>query len=112
MRLQSHIWVAGFLRAQQAKGGFAAVARKGAEEAGAVFVIHNRLDGFFSLYGPAPSASFGDDDLSRRFECLHDGVPEPEIAQTLKRQTDFDPDCWIVEIERRCERLELPMAQL
>lgn len=111
MRLQSHIWVAGFLRAQQAKGGFGAVVRKGAEEAGAVFIIHNRLDGSFCLYGPAPSAMFSDDDLSRRFECTHDGVDEPLVTEALQRQTGFDPDCWIVEIERRCDYLELPMAQ-
>ncbi|MGL4592631.1 MAG: DUF1491 family protein, partial [Aestuariivirga sp.] len=38
-RLKTAIWVSGLLRRCQAQGLFGAVIRKGAEEAGAVFVI-------------------------------------------------------------------------
>ncbi|MEH0071923.1 DUF1491 family protein [Pannonibacter sp. Pt2-lr] len=37
-------------------GGFAATTRKGAEEAGVVFVLVDRMDGTVDLYGPAPRA--------------------------------------------------------
>ena len=81
MRLQSHIFVSGFLRAQQAKGGFGAIARKGSPEAGAVFIVHNRLDGRFCLYGPAPLSFFDDaQDFSRMFEIVLQDAQESEIA--------------------------------
>lgn len=112
MRLQSHIWVSGFLRAQQAKGGFGAVLRKGAPEAGAIFVVHNGLDGGNSIYAPAPLSFFDDEsDLSRMFERVLTDVPAETVTAYLEKQADFDPDCWVVEIERRCDALELPLVE-
>ena len=60
MRLKSGIWVAAYLRRCNVEGVFAAVRRRGAEEAGAIFIKINRLDGTGILYGPAPQAVFGD----------------------------------------------------
>jgi hypothetical protein len=45
MRLKSSIWVAAYLRRCQTAGVFGAVRRRGAEEAGAVFVKVALLDG-------------------------------------------------------------------
>ena len=45
MRLKSSIWVAAYLRRCQTVGAFGAVRRRGAEEAGAVFVKIATLDG-------------------------------------------------------------------
>ena len=45
MRLKSAIWVAAYLRRCQTEGVFGAVRRRGAEEAGAVFVKIGTLDG-------------------------------------------------------------------
>ena len=58
MRLKSGIWVAAYLRRCNVEGAFAAVRRRGAEEAGAVFIKVNRLDGTPTLYGPAPQSAF------------------------------------------------------
>src|SRR5712672_6755 len=58
MRLKSSIWVAAYIRRCQVEGLFAAVRRHGADEAGAIFVKVNRLDGTADLYGPAPQAAF------------------------------------------------------
>ena len=58
MRLKSGIWVAAYLRRCNVEGVFAAVRRRGAEEAGAIFIKVNRLDGTGTLYGPAPQAVF------------------------------------------------------
>ena len=49
MRLKSGIWVAAYLRRCNIEGAFAAVRRRGAEEAGAVFININRLDGTATL---------------------------------------------------------------
>ena len=62
MRLKSALWVAAYLRRCQVEGAFAVVRRRGAEEAGAVFVRICRLDGTSDLFGPAPQSAF---DTSR-----------------------------------------------
>ncbi len=52
MRLKSGIWVAAYVRRCHIDGAFAAVRRRGAEEAGAIYIKLNRLDGTAILYGP------------------------------------------------------------
>src|SRR5260370_6815223 len=58
MRLKSSIWVAAYLRRCQTEGVFGAVRRRGAEEAGAVFVKIALLDGKAMLYVPAPQTVY------------------------------------------------------
>jgi hypothetical protein len=104
MRLKSGIWVAAYLRRCQAEGAFAAVRRHGAEEAGAIFIKINHLDGTCDLFGPAPQASFEDaQPTDRAFsQCLKTSpAPDAEAEAYLVREIRFDPDVWIVEIEDR-----------
>jgi hypothetical protein len=108
MRLKSGIWVAAYLRRAQVEGVFGAVRRRGAEEAGAVFIIVNRLDGTATLYSPAPQSAFDDAQPAERIFTASLGgatpVPEAEVEARLARETRFDPDIWIVEIEDRAGR--------
>jgi hypothetical protein len=108
MRLKSGIWVAAYLRRANIEGAFAAVRRRGAEEAGAIFIIVNRLDGTGTLYGPAPQSAFDEaQPVDRFFAAVLGGgapVPESEIEARLTREIRFDPDIWIVEIEDRAGR--------
>lgn len=108
MRLKSGIWVAAYLRRAQVEGVFGAVRRRGAEEAGAVFIIINRLDGTAALYGPAPQSAFDDAQPAERiFTAALGGaspVPEAEVEARLAREIRFDPDIWVVEIEDRAGR--------
>ena len=108
MRLKSSIWVAAYLRRCNIEGAFAAVRKRGADEAGAIFIIVNRLDGTAMLYGPAPQASFDDDtpaDRSFSIVAGRDGpLPETDIEARLQKETRFDPDLWIVECEDRAGR--------
>jgi len=105
MRLKSAIWVAAYLRRCQIEGAFAVVRRRGAEEAGAVFIIVNRLDGSATLYGPAPQSAFDESRPAERFFAPVLGgetpVPEAEIETRLAREIRFDPDVWILEVEDR-----------
>lgn len=114
MRLKSGIWVAAYMRRCQVEGAFAAVRRRGAEEAGAVFIIVNRLDGSATLYGPAPQSAFDEAQPSERmFSAVLGGappVPEADIEARLARETRYDPDIWIVEIEDRAGRHFLDRA--
>jgi hypothetical protein len=108
MRLKSGIWVAAYMRRAQVEGAFAAVVRRGAEEAGAVFIIINRIDGSGTLYGPAPQAAFDQaQPLDRLFTVVlgrQGPVPTADIEARLQREKGFDPDIWIVEVEDKAGR--------
>jgi len=108
MRLKSAIWVAAYLRRCNVEGVFAAVRRRGAEEAGAIFIKINRLDGTASLYGPAPQSAFDEARPSDRiFTAVLGGttpVPDADIEARLTREIRYDPDVWIIEAEDRAGR--------
>jgi hypothetical protein len=107
MRLKSAIWVAAYIRRCHVEGAFAAVRRRGAEEAGAIFVKLNRLDGTAELFGPAPQSVFDDARPADRLfiRCLAElPAPEAKVEERLARELRFDPDVWIVEIEDRAGR--------
>jgi hypothetical protein len=106
MRLKSAVWVAAYIRRCHIEGAFAAVRRHGAEEAGAIFVKLNRLDGTGELFGPAPQSVFDEarpaDRLFSRLGEQH--APEAKIEERLARELRFDPDAWILEVEDRAGR--------
>ena len=104
MRLKSAIWVSAYLRRCMVEGAYAVVRRRGAEEAGAIFVKIDRLDGTADLYGPAPQTEFDEARPGdRAFMACLKAQPRPndEIEKYVSRQIDFDPDIWIVEVEDR-----------
>ena len=113
MRLKSSIWVAAYLRRCQTEGIFGAVRRRGAEEAGAVFVKIALLDGKAMLYVPAPQTVY---DESRPIERIFmptstDPMPEASVEERLVKEIRFDPDAWIVETEDRAGRHFLDLAR-
>ena len=97
MRLTSDLFVSHLTRRVFSDGGFAAVARKGAEAAGAVFVVSRTRHGSVALYGPA-SQTHASDDGARRFmkEAVAD---DAMLERRFEREARFDPDFWVVEIE-------------
>jgi hypothetical protein len=113
MRLKSSIWVAAYLRRCQTAGVFGAVRRRGAEEAGAVFVKVATLDGKAMLYVPAPQTVYDD---SRPIERLFmpiapDALSEPSVEERITKEIRFDPDAWIVETEDKAGRHFLDLAR-
>jgi hypothetical protein len=107
VRLKSAIWVAAYVRRCHVEGAYAVVRRRGAEEAGAVFIKVSRLDGTADLYGPAPQTAFDEArPADRAFSaCLKAGAAsEQESEAYLARELRFDPDIWIVEVEDRAGR--------
>ncbi|MCF6320984.1 MAG: DUF1491 family protein [Rhizobiaceae bacterium] len=101
MRVTADIWVFVFLRRESDRGAFATIAKKGATEAGAIYVIENRLDETFCLYGPAPQSLITTEFDDRKFESLLNLVPEEQIEAYIAKLKNFDPDIWIVETECR-----------
>ena len=107
MRLKSAIWVAAYIRRCSVEGASAALRRRGAEEAGAIFVKINRLDGTAELFGPAPQSAFDEaHPVDRAFSrCLKEQpAPEAKIEERIVREIRFDPDAWILEVEDRAGR--------
>lgn len=89
-----------------AQGGFVVVRRKGVPEAGAIFIHIDRLDGSGTLYGPAPQTMAENEDGGRRFVRLHtaETIENNLIRDRLTKETKFDPDCWIIDVEDRSGR--------
>lgn len=113
MRLKTSIWVAAYLRRCQSEGVFGAVRRRGAEEAGAIFVKVALMNGNAMLYAPAPQTVYDD---SRPIERIFmpsppQPVDERKIEERLMKEISFDPDVWIVEIEDKAGRHFLDLAK-
>lgn len=108
LRLRSDIWVKAYIRLCASAGTMAAVVRHGDDDAGAIFIKVNRLDGTCALFGPAP-AGLDEADRDRQWVAVFDGetAPEAEVDALLSREADFDGDLWVVEIEARDGRHHL-----
>ena len=93
MRVTSALWVAAFVRRCYGEGAPAVVMRRGAEEAGAIFVVVDRLDGNNDLYAPAPQTEFSDTAPSDRlFQRMAEGLGGEAIRAAIERELRFDPD--------------------
>jgi hypothetical protein len=101
-RLRSDVFVAAYIRLRNGENAFAVVRRKGAAEAGAIFVRIDRLDGTADLYGPAPQSEVGEDAPARLFQRLGEAGSTADLIEArLAREVRFDPDIWIVDVEDR-----------
>jgi hypothetical protein len=106
-RLTSDFWAAAYLRQAALDGLVAVLRRRGAREAGAIFVKLDRLDGTACLYGPAPQA-LADEAGGRRFQLIMEADPAT-VEERVEKERRFDPDLWLLEIENRAgdPRLDL-----
>ena len=113
MRLKTNIWVAAYLRRCQGAGVFGAIRRRGAEEAGAVFVKVALMDGNALLFTPAPQTVYDDSRPIERFftPVSREPQPEPSVEERLTKEIRFDPDAWIIETEDREGRHFLDLAR-
>jgi hypothetical protein len=93
-RLKAGIFVRALIRRAEVAGAYAFILRKGAEEAGAVFLKVSRLDGQVTVL---EQVRRGEGDLAWMKPL---GEADEERAKAyLEKQIRFDPDLWIVEIE-------------
>lgn len=99
MRVVSDLFVSALVRRVFSAGGFAAIERRGAAEAGAIFIRQRFRDGLETLYGPAPQSFFDEGDQDRRFEIRAERCEAAECEAIIVRETRFDPDLWLVELE-------------
>ena len=111
MRVTSDFFVSALVRKTFTGNGFAAVAKRGSAEAGAIFIVVDRLDGTYDFYGPAPQAMFSDQTHGRLFEKILERTDRTGIEDRLAREARMDPDYWVVEIEARDGSVDLPLAE-
>jgi hypothetical protein len=104
---RSDIWVAAFVRRHNDIGHMCVVSRRGDPIAGQIFVEVDHLNGEVSLYAPAPAASAVDNPEERVFQRRFDHVEPARVRERLAQEEKFDPDFWVISVERRSGDLGL-----
>jgi hypothetical protein len=96
------------------EGASAVLRRRGAAEAGAIFVKVDHLNGRATLYEPAPQSVVDAAPLGveRLFARAHKepSIDSSQAEDRLKREITFDPDLWIVEVEDGVDGAWLDLA--
>ena len=88
------------IRRVNGTGGFASIVKKGAAEAGSIYVVIRRYDGPIELFGPAPQTAYDTKKPQERlFARIEEHADEAAIDVFLLKERRFDEDLWIVEIE-------------
>ena len=98
MELPTEFWVQALIRRADLQGASAVVVRRGDARAGAVLVkaVNLRTRGA-QLFAEALRGPEGE----RVWMQPHPGAPEPDLDAYAERQTRYDSDLWIVEVEDR-----------
>jgi hypothetical protein len=112
MRVTSALWVAAYIRRCYGEGMIATVARRGAEEAGAILVVVDWLDGTADLFAPAPQSFFDESKpADRRFQRVASRAAHVAVKDRIASESRFDPDLWVVEVEDRQGRSFLDLVE-
>jgi hypothetical protein len=110
MRVKSSIWVSAHIRRCFTAGAFAVVERKGAEEAGAIYIRVDLPDRTSKLFMPAPQSLYKSGAAERLWQAYKNGAAlnAGEASDALAREARIDPDVWVVAIDDREGRSFLP----
>lgn len=102
-RIKSSILVAAIVRMATQENGAAYISRRGADEAGAVFItVYDRHTKTVSLYEPAPQSLASDHEIDRddrAFTLLGEALDDLALSERFESEARFDPDFWVVELE-------------
>lgn len=101
MSVKSGIWIAAYRKRCDLEALPCVVVRKGALDAGSIFICIRISDDEVWLMGP-PAGPLLDDLGDRIFEPRFEtAVPQGQIDEYLAKQAGYDPDIWILEVEDR-----------
>ena len=98
-RLTTDIWVSAYLTRLRLADIPVFVTRKGNATAGSVLVKLNTLDGQAQAFHRSFDLTSGD----RVWVTLAQGH-EADVDASLSKQSGFDPDIWVIEVEDRLGR--------
>ncbi len=94
-RLKAEFWVHAYLRRMDISNIPAFVVHKGDPSAGAILVKSNPLNGRAALFNRAYNG-----DGVRIWSLLAEGA-EGKMDALIRKQRQFDPDLWVIEVEDR-----------
>jgi hypothetical protein len=99
--VKTDIWVSAYRRRCELAAVPVVIVRKGAPEAGSIFIAIRAAHDEVWLMGP-PVGPLLDEAGERRFELRFDGpVTQQKVDEYLRRQAEYDPDIWVIEVEDR-----------
>ena len=95
-RLPTHLEISGWIRAIEAKGGFATVIYSGERDSGVVLILTTSRGKNTALWERMPQL-----DGSRTFIVIkeQDSDSPEEFTEYLERRKRQDPDLWVLEID-------------
>ena len=100
LRVTTELWVSAVVRRAFADGGFAAVERRGAAEAGAIMIVRRDRSGQVRLYLPAPQIGYDEARPSERLFVEIAAISNDlDVTGRIEREVRFDSDLWVVELE-------------
>lgn len=107
-RVTSELFVGALVRSVRAAGGFAYVARRGNEQAGAVHVaVYRSKQEGYDLYQPIVQSLADEAEPSdRAFGAPRTIADEAQLAAFRDSEARFDTDFWLVEIENLNQPVE------
>lgn len=97
------------IRRVNGSGGFAAILKKGTDEAGAVHIVVRSRNSSLAFYRPAMQTSY--DEIStgdRLFEFDPSIADDMGLSNFIDKEQRFDPDFWVVELETSANGADLP----
>ena len=100
-RIRSDFWVSAHLRRCALEGIDAVLRRRGSDEAGAIYLTIDRLDGTADLLGPAPQSLVPEGEVDRLFALVLANRTPLELEERMQREIRFDPDLWWISIDDR-----------
>ncbi|MBY6140628.1 DUF1491 family protein [Leisingera daeponensis] len=95
-RLTARFWIDAYLARLRFQDIPAFITSHGDDTAGAVLVKLNSLDGKARAFHRTYDLMSG----ARKWDELAAGA-EAEVDAFIRRQRDFDPDLWVIEVEDR-----------
>lgn len=98
---RSDLWASAFVRRHNDIGHICVVSRRGDALAGQIFIEIDHLDGMVSLLTPAPSSVLAEGEEDRVFVRRFDHADPASVRQRIERETEFDPDLWVLSLEMR-----------
>jgi hypothetical protein len=106
-RLRSDFWVSAYIRRCMMEGAFATLRKRGADEAGAIWIMVERANRDVALYGPAPQSEMNEDVLDRVFAPVFVDIwgERAHVEAKIAREMHFDPDLFIIETEDKDGRI-------
>ncbi len=109
VRLTSSFFVSQMIRRVNGSGGFAAILKKGADEAGAIHIAARARNGSLRFYRPAMQMSYDEETTGGRLFQLDPAIADDlALSVFIEKEQRFDTDFWVVELETTSESAELP----